>query len=59
MAKAGKYKWLKPGAKVTVVGDDCWHGDASGEVVKIEKGQVLVRVVEEYWVSKEELKPRG
>lgn len=58
MAKAGKRTWLKPGAKVTIPGDDCWEGEKRGEVVKIEKGRVLVRVTEEFWVSKDELEQR-
>ena len=58
MAKAGKLKWLKPGAKITVPGDDCWQGEKHGEVVKIKDGQVLVRVTEEFWVHKDQLEQR-
>jgi len=57
--KAGKRKWLKPGAKVVVRGDDCWQGDREGEVLKIERDQrgtrILVRVTEEFWVNKDEV----
>jgi uncharacterized protein (UPF0297 family) len=53
--KAGKNKWIKPGAKIIVKGDDCWANEARGEILKIEKDQILVRVVEEYWVTKHDI----
>jgi hypothetical protein len=58
MAKAGKRKWLRPGAKITIPGDGCWEGEKRGEVVRIENGQVLVRVTEEFWVHKGQVEQR-
>ena len=54
--KSGKNAWIKPGAKVIVLGDDCWQAEAAGEILKVEGDQILVQVTETYWVTKSEIK---
>ena len=56
--KAGKNKWIKPGAKIIVKGEEYVSGDVEGEILKIEGDQILVQITDSYWVSKHEIEPR-